>query len=56
MGKGQPKTMKSFLLPEDLAEWVKNYAKAQNTTMTQLIVDYFTELRKKAETNYVEQV
>jgi len=56
MSKKQPKTMKSFLIPEDLSQWIMAYAKEQNTTMTQLIIDHFTELRKKAESGHVEQV
>lgn len=56
MSTKPPKVLKSFLMPEDLAEWIKEYAKAHNTTMTQLIINYFTELREKAKSGYVEQV
>jgi hypothetical protein len=52
----EPKTMKSFLLPEGLADWIMAYAKSRNTTMTRLIVDHFTELKKKFESGHVDQI
>lgn len=32
-------------LPNDLIEWVKEYAEARNTTLTQVVVDELTDLR-----------
>lgn len=54
--KSDKKTLKSFLLPADLADWVKSYTKAHNTTMTRLIIDHLMELKRKSESDYVEQV
>lgn len=34
-------------LPEELHGWAHDYAGRKNTTVTQLIVDYFTVLREK---------
>ena len=31
----------------DLTLWVEKYAKSKNTSMTQLIIDYFTSLKEK---------
>jgi hypothetical protein len=50
------KVRKNFLLPEELAEWVMEYAKANNTTMTKLIVDYLADLKKQNDGNHVEQI
>ena len=38
---------KNFRIPSDLAEWAEKYAKSQNTNLTQLIVDHWTELRNQ---------
>lgn len=50
------KSRKNFIFPLDLAEWVEKYARTNNTTMTRLIIDHFTNLRHQVETNNVEQV
>lgn len=42
-------------VPEDMDNWVKQYAEAKNTTVTQLILNYFTDLRKQLEESHVEQ-
>jgi hypothetical protein len=42
-------------VPADLDKWAKKYAKEHNTTVTQLIVDHFTDLQKKEEEAHVEQ-
>lgn len=42
-------------LPADLDTFVKGYATAHNTTVTQLIVDYFMDLRRKQQ-EQVEQI
>ena len=47
---------KNFVLPADLTAWVEAYAAKNNTTMTRLIVDYFTGLKKQHEDGHVEQV
>jgi hypothetical protein len=38
---------KNFRIPSDLADWAESYAASKNTSMTQLIVDYLTELRDR---------
>lgn len=38
---------KNFRIPADLAEWVDKFAQNKNTTMTQLIINYFLDLRRK---------
>lgn len=40
---------KNFRMPADLDDWVSDYAKENNTTMTRLIIDYLTGLRKQVE-------
>jgi hypothetical protein len=42
-------------IPLELDVWAKTYARGRNTTVTQLIVDYFTGLRKHAEEEHVDQ-
>ena len=42
---------KNFRFPPDLTLWVEKYAEAKNTSMTQLIIDYFTSLREKENGN-----
>lgn len=55
MSRKNPKKLKSFLLPVELSEWIMEYARANNTTMTQIIIDYLMELRRKSD-GYVDQV
>ncbi len=50
------KVRKNFIFPIDLAEWAEKYAHNNNTTMTRLIIDHFTDLRRQAEALNVEQV
>jgi len=50
------KTRLNLRLPARLIRWVKVFAKEHNTTVTQLIVDHLTELKKRAETEDVPQV
>lgn len=38
---------KNFRIPSDLADWAEQYASDRNTSMTQLIVDYLTDLRDR---------
>lgn len=47
---------KNFQFPEDLALWADTYAKDNNTTMTRLLIDYLTNLRKQTEADYVAQI
>ena len=54
--KRPSKVRKNFLLPEDLAKWIETYAKENNTTMTQILVDHITLLRRQTEDTNVEQV
>lgn len=50
------KVRKNFIFPSDLADWAAQYAKEKNTSMTQLIVDYLTDLKKREESEYATQV
>lgn len=50
------KVRKNFIFPIDLAEWAERYAHINNTTMTRLIIDHFTNLRRQVEANNVEQI
>ena len=55
---GRKKTFMSRLnlrLPLELDMWMKEYAKERNTTVSRLIVDYFTDVRKKIEGSHVDQ-
>lgn len=36
-------------IPEPLLKWVKDYAGAHNTTVTQLFIDQLTDLQAKEE-------
>jgi len=42
-------------IPLELDAWAKKYAREHNTTVTQVIVDYFTGLRKQVEEEHVDQ-
>lgn len=35
-------------VPADLLGWVKGYVSTKNTTVTQLFVDYLTDLKERA--------
>lgn len=47
---------KNFVFPSEIADWAQKYARDHNTSMTQLIVDYFTTLKKQAESGYADQI
>jgi hypothetical protein len=47
---------KNFVFPADLVKWAEKYAQENNTTMTRIILDHFTSLRRQVETGHVEQV
>jgi uncharacterized protein (DUF1778 family) len=53
--RDESKTRLNIRWSNDLADWVSRYAQEQHTTITQLIVDYFTDLRKRVETGNVPQ-
>jgi hypothetical protein len=36
------KSRLNLRVPSELMEWVKRFAQQRNTTVTQLVVDYFT--------------
>ena len=42
-------------IPLELDKWAKAYVAEHNTTVTQIILDHFTDLRKRAEEERVEQ-
>jgi hypothetical protein len=44
---GKHRKRKNFRIPSDLADWAEKYAQDKNTSMTQLIVDYLTDLRER---------
>lgn len=46
---------KNFRFPADLANWADQYAKENNTTVTQILTDYLTDLRKRVEATDVQQ-
>ena len=48
------KSRLNLRLPSDLDKWAKKYAERKNTTVTQLFVDFLTDLRAH-EGDYVEQ-
>lgn len=56
MAKKATRVRKNFLFPADLAAWVERYAQGKNTTVTQIIVDHLTGLRKQEETGYADQI
>lgn len=47
---------KNFVFPADLTEWAEKYAKDNNTTLTRIILDHLTSLRRQVESGHVEQV
>jgi len=56
--KSQDSTRKAtaLRLPLDLLTWVKDYARNKNTTVTQIIIDHFTDLRARHEGTHVDQI
>lgn len=44
------------MFPTEIAEWAQEYAREHNTSMTQLIIDYFTTLKKQTESGYADQI
>lgn len=51
-----PKVRKNFVFPADLTKWAEKYAKDNNTTLTRIILDHLTSLRRQVEIGHVEQV
>ncbi len=47
--KTPKKTRLNLRIPVNLDVFVKQYASSKNTTVTQLVVDYFTALRDQQE-------
>ena len=39
----------NLILPVDLKSWAHEFAKANNTSLTAIIIAYLTELRRKEE-------
>lgn len=44
--QAKKRVRKNFNLPAELVRWAETYVDRKNTTMTQLIVDYLTDLRE----------
>lgn len=42
-------------IPNDLDAWAKKFAKDNNTSVTQIVIAYLTDLRRKQEEGHVEQ-
>ena len=42
-------------LPVELSAWMKTYAQEHHTTVTKIIIEHFTELKKTAEEGHVTQ-
>lgn len=47
---------KNFVFPEDLVLWAEKYAQDNNTTLTRILLDHLSELRRQAEGSYAEQI
>lgn len=47
---------KNFVFPADITEWAEKYARDNNTTLTRIILDHLTSLRRQVESGHVEQV
>lgn len=43
-------------IDDELKRWAQDYAKRNHTSLTQLITDYFVELRKREDGEGVEQI
>ena len=56
MKKRAKRVMTSLILPPDLHDWVREYAKANHTTVTRIIVDHLMDLKRKKESNYADQI
>lgn len=56
LSTSKTKVRKNFVFPIDLAEWAERYAHTNNTTMTRIVIDHFTNLRRQMEALNVEQV
>ena len=44
--KGTKKARLNIRVPEPLLQWAKDFAVSKNTCVTQMIIDYFTELKE----------
>lgn len=47
--KSTPRVLMNFRIPADLAEFMRQHATERETTMTQLIIDYFETLRGRGD-------
>lgn len=47
---------KNFVFPADLVRWAEKYAKDNNTSMTKMILDHLTDLRRQHEAEHVRQI
>jgi hypothetical protein len=51
------KARMNFVIPAEMYFWIVGYAEAQNTCVTQLILDYFKQLKTKWEESHsAEQI
>lgn len=44
-----PRSRLNMRIPEPLLKWAKKYVEERNTTVTQLIIDYLTDIRTQQE-------
>lgn len=49
------RTRVNIRFPTDLLNWSKSFVRKRNTSITQAIVDHFTELKLKEERNVAKQ-
>lgn len=49
------KTRLNLRLPADLDTWAKKFASDNNTTITQIVIQHLTDLRRKYEEGHVDQ-
>lgn len=50
------KIRKNFVFPADITKWAEDYTAKNNTTLTRILLDHLTNLKKQVENNDIEQV
>jgi hypothetical protein len=54
--KSQGPARLNLLIDPELKEWVHDYARRMNTTVTSIVIAYFVSLREKEKDIGVEQI
>lgn len=44
------------MFPTDIVKWAEKYAEDNNTTLTRIILDHLTQLRRQVESGHVDQI